>query len=145
MTYSTLLQYYLRESQEEQDPEKLKDQYSYDMKYVNGGFANSVDVQPGTNEDSGKVNVSINIFGGGEKKQITLPTPPKIQQMLKAYEVSLKKQDPSADRIKAQLEKYYADLKISIAEKFINVMKEMDAKSKQVLIQSIKEVNGKYQ
>jgi hypothetical protein len=144
MTYQTLLKYYLRESNEE-DPEKLKDQYSYDMKYVNGGFANSVDVQPGTNEDSGKVNVSINIFGGGEKKQITLPTPPKIQQMLKAYEVSLKKQDPSADRIKVQLEKYYADLKISIAEKFINVMKEMDAKSKQVLIQSIKETNGKYQ
>jgi hypothetical protein len=144
MTYQTLLKYYLRESNEE-DPEKLKDQYSYDMKYVNGGFANSVDVQPGTNEDSGKVNVSINIFGRGEKKQITLPTPPKIQQMLKAYEVSLKKQDPSADRIKVQLEKYYADLKISIAEKFINVMKEMDAKSKQVLIQSIKETNGKYQ
>lgn len=144
MTYSTLLQYYLRESTEE-DPEKLKDQYSYDMKYVNGGFANSVDVQPGTNEDSGKVNVSINIFGGGEKKQITLPTPPKIQQMLRAYEVAVRKQDPSADRIKVQLEKYYADLKISIAEKFINVMKEMDVKSKQVLIQSIKEINGKYQ
>lgn len=144
MTYQTLLKYYLRESNEE-DPEKLKDQYSYDMKYVNGGFANSVDIQPGTNEDSGKVNVSINIFGGGEKKQITLPTPPKIQQMLKAYEVALRKQDPSADKIKIQLEKYYADLKISIAEKFINVMKEMDAKSKQVLIQSIKEINGKYQ
>jgi uncharacterized protein YabE (DUF348 family) len=115
------------------------------MKYVNGGFANSVDVQPGTNEDTGKVNVSINIFGGGEKKKITLPTPPKIQQLLKAYEVALKKQDPTSDDIKMQLEKYYADLKISIAEKFIGVMKEMDLKAKQTLIQSIKEINGKYQ
>jgi hypothetical protein len=65
--------------------------------------------------------------------------------MLKAYEVALKKQDPSADRIKQQLEKYYADLRISIAEKFINVMKEMDVKSKRILIQAIKETNGKYQ
>lgn len=140
MTYQTLLKYYLRESAEDRD-----DRYSYDMKYVNGGFANSVDVQPGTNEDTGKVNVSINIFGGGEKKKITLPTPPKIQQLLKAYEVALKKQDPTSDDIKMQLEKYYADLKISIAEKFIGVMKEMDLKAKQTLIQSIKEINGKYQ
>jgi len=142
MDYTSLYRYFLRESD---DPEAdLKEKYSYNMKYVNGGFSNSVDVQPGTNEDSGKVNVSINIFGGGEKKSIALPTPPKIQQVMKAYEVALKKQDPSADKFKQYLEKYYADLKVVIASKFIEVMKEMDAKSKQVLIQSIKETNEKF-
>lgn len=138
MKYTKLMEFYLRE--EENQPEEN----SYNMKYVNGGFSNSVDVQPGIGEDSGKVNVSINIFGGGEKKKVSLPTPPKIQRMMKAYEIALRNKDESAENIKLQLEKYYADLKSIIGAKFVQVMKEADSKAKQVLIQSIKEINGRY-
>ena len=143
MTFTSLYNYYLRE--QEGDPTDLDDKYSYDMKYVNGGFSNSIDVQPGIGPDSGKVNVSINIFGGGEKKKVTLPTPPKIQRLLKAYEIAVRNQDDSADKIKEQLERYYSDLKSIIASKFVEAIKEMDDKAKQVLISSIKEINQRYQ
>lgn len=137
------LQHYFLKEQEENLPQE--EQNSYDMTYVNGGFSNSVDVQPGTGEDIGKVKVSINIFGGGQKKKVVIPTPPKIAQMLKAYEVAVRKQDPSADKFKQQLEAYYETLRNTIASKFVPLIQELDNKAKQVIIQSVKESNEKFQ
>lgn len=144
-------QFFFSEAFEEQPPEQeLKDpaqeqeQNSYEMKYVNGGFNGSVDIQPGVAENLGKVSVSINIFGGGEKKKITISTPPKIKKMLQAYQIAVHKQDPSADKIKKELEAYYLELKNTIARNFAPLMKELDGKAKQVIIKSMQEINSKY-
>lgn len=118
-----------------------EEQFSYDMKYVNGGFSNSVDVTPGVGENTGKVFISINIFGGGEKRRVALPTSPGAKKLLAAYQIAIQKKDPSADKIKGEIEEYYKTLKNVVAKNFVPLMKELDAKTKQILIKSIQEVN----
>ena len=138
---------HIRRLLEEEDPKQekqIEEMNSYDMKYVNGGFKNSVDVQPGVGENLGKVSISINIYGGAEKDKITISTPQKIKELLQAYQIAVHRQDPSADKIKQQLESYYSVLKDTIGKHFVEVMKKMDLEAKQVLLKSINEVNSNY-
>ena len=96
-----------------------EEQFSYDMKYVNGGFSNSVDVTPGVGDNTGKVFISINIFGGGDKRRVAVPTSPTARKMIAAYQIAVQKKDPSADKIKADIEEYYKTLKNVIAKNFV--------------------------
>ena len=125
------------------DPKQQDEANSYDMKFVNGGFSNSVDVGPGVGDDTGKIFVSINIFGGGKKKRIQLPTSEKAKKLLAAYQVAIQKDDPSSEKIKQDLDQYYADIKNTVAQNFIPLLKELDLKTRQILINSVKEVNSK--
>lgn len=140
MKYKDLFEYFTEQSEQQSD-----DVNSYDMKYVNGGFSNSVDIQPGVDEDIGTVKVSINIFGGGQKKKVVMHTPPKIAKILKAYDTAVRKNDPSADTLKKQLETYYSEMRNAIASNFLPLIQELDAKTKSMLLKTVDEVNGKFQ
>lgn len=116
-------------------------EYTYNMKYVNGGYSNSIDITPGVGENTGKLFLSINIFGGGESRRLAIPASPTVKKLLAAYQIAIQKDDPSKDKIKAQIDNYYKTVKDTISKHFINAMKELDVKTKQIIIKSLKEIN----
>lgn len=132
----------------EQSPEKKKpksppkpkkdEDLKYEMIYVNGGFNNGVELKPASD---GKVELSIAIYGGGEKKTLGIsPLPPSIAKLMKAYEVGAAS-DANTPEITDELKRYFAEINQSLSMKVIDILKEADEKVKAAIKSTFRETN----
>lgn len=109
----------------------------YSMTYANGGFNNGIEIKPGKD---GKLELSIAIYGGGEKKTLgigNLPQP--IIKLLKAYETSALDNEP-ADEIIEGLRKYFTVVNQVLALKIIKILQDADSKIKDAIQDTFKEI-----
>lgn len=99
------------------------DRFKFEMTYVNGGFNNGVLVRP---DKDGKANVEISIYGGGEKKTLSVgPLPPNISKLVKAYELSAN-QDQNTPEITQELQDYFSKVQTLLNAKVIEIFKRAD-------------------
>lgn len=118
-------------------PEK-DDALKYEMTYVNGGFNNGVEIKPGR---GGKVELSISIYGGGEKKSLGVsPLPPSIAKLIGAYEVGAD-QDIDSPEITDELKRYFDEINQTLSMKIIDILKETDIKTRKAIKETFSSVN----
>lgn len=117
-------------------PAQKKDEgLKYEMKYVNGGFNNGVQIKP---DKDGKANIEISIYGGGTKKTLSVgPLPPQIAKLIKAYEVSAT-QGQETPEITGELQKYFEQLNTILSQKIIQILTEADAKVERAIRETFK-------
>ncbi len=118
-----------------QNPPKKDDTLKYEGKYFNGGFADGVKLEPASD---GKISVSISIYGGGEPKINKISANPKMQKILKAYEIGFKNQDNLGTRMEGDIDDYLETVTQQMSFKIIAAMRELDEKIKQIIIQTVK-------
>lgn len=114
---------------------KKDDTLKYEGKYFNGGFADGVKLEPASD---GKISVSISIYGGGEPKINKISANPKMQKILKAYEIGFKNQDNLGTRMEGDIDDYLETVTQQMSFKIIAAMRELDEKIKQIIIQTVK-------
>lgn len=121
---------------EKKTPAQKKDEgLKYEMKYVNGGFNNGVQIKP---DKDGKANVEISIYGGGTKKTLSVgPLPGQISKLIKAYEISAT-QSQNTPEITGELQKYFEQLNTTLSQKIIEIMMEMDSKVESAIRETFK-------
>jgi len=121
---------------EKKTPAQKKDEgLKYEMKYVNGGFNNGVQIKP---DKDGKALVEISIYGGGQKKTLSIgPLPAQISKLIKAYEVSAQ-QGQNTPEITGELQKYFESLNTTLSQKIIEIMMEMDSKVEAAIRETFK-------
>lgn len=124
------------EGQKKKTPAQKKDEgLKYEMKYVNGGFNNGVQIKP---DKDGKALVEISIYGGGQKKTLSIgPLPAQISKLIKAYEVSAT-QGQNTPEITGELQKYFENLNTTLSQKIIEIMMEMDSKVEAAIRETFK-------
>lgn len=124
------------EGQKKKTPAQKKDEgLKYEMKYVNGGFNNGVQIKP---DKDGKAMVEISIYGGGQKKTLSIgPLPAQISKLIKAYEVSAT-QGQNTPEITGELQKYFENLNTTLSQKIIEIMMDMDSKVEQAIRETFK-------
>lgn len=117
-------------------PAQKKDEgLKYEMKYVNGGFNNGVEIKP---DKDGKANIEISIYGGGTKKTLSVgPLPVEIAKLIKAYEVSAN-QGQETPEITGELQKYFENLNTTLSQKIIEIMMDMDSKVEAAIRETFK-------
>jgi hypothetical protein len=117
-------------------PAQKKDEgLKYEMKYVNGGFNNGVQIKP---DKDGKALVEISIYGGGTKKTLSIgPLPSQISKLIKAYEVSAT-QGQNTPEITGELQKYFENLNTTLSQKIIEIMMDMDSKVESAIRETFK-------
>lgn len=112
------------------------DTLKYEMKYVNGGFNNGVQIKPDKN---GKALIEISIYGGGEKKTLSVgPLPGQISKLIKAYEISAN-QGSETPEITTELQKWFEQVNTRLSQKVIQILSEADAKVATAIKKSIRE------
>lgn len=118
-------------------PEK-DDSLKYEMTYVNGGFNNGVEIKPGR---GGKIELSIAIYGGGEKKTLGIsPLPPSITKLTQAYEIGADR-DTDVPEITDELKRYFDELNQALSMKVIDILREADEKVKKAIKETFSSVN----
>jgi hypothetical protein len=118
--------------------EKKDDRFKYEMTYANGGFNNGVEIKPDRN---GKANVEISIYGGGQKKSLTVgPLPPNIEKLVKAYELSANQNEDSPE-ITQELQKYFARAKTLLNAKIIEIFKKADLQIANAIKETFSQIN----
>ena len=114
------------------------DSLKYEMKYVNGGFNNGVQVKP---DKDGKALIEIAIYGGGEKKSLSIsPLPAGITKLVQAYELSAN-QGHNTPEITGELQKYFEEVNRSLSQRIISIFREADEKVAQAIKQTFREIN----
>jgi len=113
------------------------DTLKFEMKYVNGGFNNGVQIKPDKN---GKALIEISIYGGGTKKSLSVgPLPEGIQKLVKAYEISAQ-QNSDSPEITGELQKYFEEMNTMLSQKIIQILSDMDAKVVTAIKETLKEM-----
>lgn len=120
-------------------PAEVKDdRFKYEMTYANGGFNNGAEVKP---DKDGKANVEISIYGGGQKKSLSVgPLPPNIEKLVKAYELSADKNEDSPE-ITQELQKYFAQAKTLLNAKIIDILKKTDLQIANAVKETFTQIN----
>lgn len=109
------------------------DMFKFEMKYMNGGFNNGVKIKP---DKDGKALVEISIYGGGEKKNMSVgPLPESIRKLIKAYEIQATKGEDS-EEITGELKEYFKKLSDNLSIEAISILQEADQK----MLNAIKKV-----
>ena len=117
--------------------QKKDDMLKYTMTYANGGFNNGVELKPGKD---GKIELSIAIYGGGEKKSLGIGNiSPKVQKLIKAYSIGAEAQEPMED-ITEGLRKYFDQINKTLSFKIIDILQETDEKIKIAIHETFKEL-----
>lgn len=124
------------QGEKKKTPAQKKDEgLKYEMKYVNGGFNNGVQIKP---DKDGKANVEISIYGGGTKKTLSIgPLPPQISKLIKAYEISATS-GQNTPEITGELQKYFENLNTTLSQKIIEIMMDMDSKVESAIRETFK-------
>lgn len=121
------------EKKKETPAQKKQEGLKYEMTYVNGGFNNGVQIKP---DKGGKALVEISIYGGGEKKTLSVgPLPASISKLVQAYEISAT-QNSDAPEITGELQRWFEDKNNKLSIKIIQILTEADQK----IASAIKEV-----
>lgn len=116
------------------------DRFKFEMTYVNGGFNNGVLVKP---DKDGKANVEISIYGGGDKKTLSVgPLPPNIEKLVKAYELSAN-QDQNTPEITQELQNYFAQIQTLLNAKLLEIFKQADQQVASAIKDTFKQINSK--
>lgn len=114
------------------------DRFKYEMTYANGGFNNGVQVKP---DKDGKANVEISIYGGGQKKTLTVgPLPPEIAKLVSAYELSAN-QDQNTPEITTELQKYFAQVQTLLNAKVLEILKQADLQIANAVKETFSQIN----
>lgn len=114
----------------------------YDMTNINGGFSDGVEIKPGS--DSTTMNVSVNIFGGGQSNSLPFTVPTQISDMQQAYVAAQQTGDPVSGDIAGELEAYYNNLRTAISLEMVALMKKFDADANAVISRAVANMNKKY-
>ena len=110
--------------------QKKDDHLKYEMKYVNGGFNNGVELKP---DRDGKVNIKIAIFGGGKEKSLTVgPLPKEIAKLVRAYEIEANQGNDAQD-VTQELQQYFEEKNTILSQKIILILQECDQKVEQTI------------
>lgn len=126
-----------KEKEKKTPAQEKDDSLKYEMQYVNGGFNNGVQIKPDKN---GKANVEISIYGGGEKKTLTVgPLPADISKLIKAYEIATT-QNSDSPEITGELQKYFAEVNERLSRQIISILQETDIKVFQAIKSTFKEL-----
>lgn len=122
--------------QKKKTPAQKKDEgLKYEMTYINGGFNNGVQIKP---DKDGKALVEISIYGGGQKKTLSVgPLPQEIQKLVKAYEVSATR-GQNTPEITGELQKYFEGKNNQLSQRIIQILTEADEKVAQAIKQTFK-------
>tara|TARA_R110000868_G_scaffold217359_1_gene467430 strand:+ start:1699 stop:2223 length:525 start_codon:yes stop_codon:yes gene_type:complete len=118
--------------------ETKDDRFKYEMTYANGGYNNGAEVKPDKN---GKANIEISIYGGGQKKSLSVgPLPPNIEKLVKAYELSANQNEDSPE-ITQELQKYFAQAKTLLNAKVLEIFKQADLQIANAIKETFNQVN----
>jgi len=120
-----------------------KKKIKYDMKNINGGFSDGVEIQPG--EHSGIMNISVNIYGGNTKSAHPYQVPPSIKKLQAAYIAATQVGDPVSGNLKVQLEAYYTNLRRAISLEMVKLIQQFDAGASESISTAVQTINQKYQ
>jgi len=117
-------------------PAQKKDEgLKYEMTYVNGGFNNGVQIKP---DKEGKAQIEISIYGGGQKKTLSIgPLPSEIAKLIKAYEVSAT-QGQNTPEITGELQKYFEEKNTILSQKIIAILTEVDGQVERAIRETFK-------
>ena len=126
------------------EEEAREDAMKYEMVYINGGFnGDGIILKP---EQEARASLEISIYGGGQKKSLTISSLPKnIQKLIKAYEVGASESDSETPEITGELQKYFEEVKQSLSAKIISIFKEADVKTKAAIKAAFNDVNKNYE
>lgn len=114
------------------------DRFKYEMTYANGGFNNGVQIKPDKN---GKANVEISIYGGGQKKTLSVgPLPPNIAKLVSAYELGANQNEDSPE-ITAELQKYFAQVQTLLNSKILEIIKQADLQIANAVKETFSQIN----
>lgn len=130
-----------KEPKKKTPAQKKDDHLKYEMKYLNGGFNNGVEIKP---DRDGKAQVKISIYGGGEQKTLSIsPLPTSIAKLVQAYELSAN-QDENTPEITGELQKYFEEVNTKLSQKIIAIFQRADEEVASAIKSSFKEVNQGY-
>lgn len=130
-----------KEPKKKTPAQKKDDHLKYEMKYMNGGFNNGVEIKP---DRDGKAQVKISIYGGGEQKTLSIsPLPTSIAKLVQAYELSAN-QNENTPEITGELQKYFEEVNTRLSEKIISIFQKVDEEVASAIKSSFKEVNQGY-
>lgn len=109
----------------------------FTMTYANGGFNNGVELKPGKD---GKVELSITIYGGGEKKSLGISgLSPEIEKLVRAYEVGATSQQDTPE-IVTGLKDYFNRVNQVLSMKIMTILQEADNQIKESIKETFKQV-----
>lgn len=121
--------------------QKKDDRFKFEMTYLNGGFNNGVQVKP---DKGGKALLEISIYGGGEKKSLSIsPLPSSIAKLVQAYELSTD-QESDAPEITQELQKYFDEIRNVLSMKIIEIFKDADHQVEQAIKETFKSINSRF-
>lgn len=125
-----------QEKPKKKTPAQKKDEgLKYEMTYVNGGFNNGVQIKPDKN---GKALIEISIYGGGQKKTLSVgPLPKDISKMVQAYELSANS-DENTPEITTELQRYFEQKNTLLSQQIIQILREADQKIAQAIKKTFK-------
>jgi len=127
-----------REPKKKTPAAQKDDRFKYEMTYANGGFNNGVEVKP---DKGGKANVEISIYGGGQKKSLSVgPLPPDIEKLVRAYELGANQNEDSPE-ITEELQKYFARAKTLLNAKILEILKQADLKIANAVKETFSQIN----
>jgi len=115
----------------------------YDMRNVNGGFSDGVEIKVGAN--AGVMDVSVDIYGGGNNLYHPFSVPPAIQKLQEAFLAAKRTGDPVASEIQNQLESYYANIRRAVSLEMVRLMQDFDKNAAGVITNAVQTINGRYQ
>ena len=120
-----------------------KKKIKYDMKNINGGFSDGVEIKPG--EHAGVMDISVNIYGGSQGLAHAHQVPPSIQEIQKAFIAAQQTGDPIGAELRADLEAYYANLRRAISLEIVRLIQQFDAQANESIANAVAKINQKYQ
>ena len=116
-----------------------KKKIKYDMKNVNGGFSDGVEIRPG--QHAGVMNISIDIYGGSTSTALAYPVPDRIKQLQTGFLAARRTGDPVDQALYGELEAYYENLRRAIALEVYQLMRQFDAQVGQVVSNAVNNYN----
>jgi hypothetical protein len=120
-----------------------KRKIKYDMKHINGGFSDGVEIKPG--QHAGLMNISVDIYGGSNGLSHPHQVPQSIRELQEAYIAAAKTGNPSATDFKPELEAYYTNLKRAISFEIVRLIQQFDQGASTAIATAVQKINEKYQ
>ena len=114
----------------------------YNMQNINGGFSDGVTIN--VSKQPGAVGVSVNIYGGGEPRQLRYAVPHKIKTYQDAYVAARRTGDVIGNDLSVELNTYKSNLKKAIGLSMVKLLEKFDIDAKAAIENAISRVNSLY-
>jgi hypothetical protein len=117
--------------------DKKQPELEFSFQYLSGGFnGNSVKFAPVEGED--RISIKIPLFGGGEKKTLTVKAAGEYANLVKAYNAGQEQSDePNGNAVGQELQTKLEQVQDNVSHRVISLLQSLDEQVKQIIIEEL--------